>query len=415
MEWKRAILHVDMDAFFASVEVLDDPSLRGKPVIVGGLPEHRGVVAAASYEVRKFGVRSAMPTGMALRRCPHAVLIRPRHERYEEMSHKVMEILSSYTPLLEQVSVDEAFLDVTASTALFGPPEKMARDIKERIRKETGLTASVGVASNKFLAKLASDLEKPDGLTVILPGTEAARIAPLPLGRIWGVGPKSAERLESLGFHTIGEVAACPPERLRAAIGERWARDLQALARGEDEGEVTISRNAKSMSRETTFAVFISDPSEIEAHILALSEDVASRLRADGLTGRTVDIKVRDETFATVTRAETLPEPTDLGEAVFAAAMRLYREKVSLGRKKVRLLGVGVSGLAPRDAGQLKLFGDPGTDKRHRMAEAVDRVRKKLGDNAVQRGLNLKGGKLSRRGGWEGTDGSPGKTGQKKR
>ena len=405
MEWKRAILHVDMDAFFASVEVLDDPSLKGKPVIVGGLTEHRGVVAAASYEVRKFGVRSAMPTALALRRCPDAVLIHPRHERYEEMSHKVMDILSSYTPLLEQVSVDEAFLDVTASTALFGPPERIARDIKDRIRRETGLTASVGVAPNKFLAKLASDLEKPDGLTVIPPGREAETIAPLPLSRIWGVGPKSAERLESLGFHTIGEVAACQPGRLRAAIGERWARDLQALARGEDAGEVTVSRDAKSMSRETTFAVFISDPTEIESRLLALSEDVGARLRADGLTGRTVDIKVRDETFATVTRAETLPEPTDLGEVVYAAALRLFHDKVSLGRKKVRLLGVGVSGLAPRDAGQLKLFGDPATDKRHRMAEAVDRVRKKLGDNAIQRGLNLKGGKLSRRGGWEGASG----------
>ncbi|MEK7767332.1 MAG: DNA polymerase IV, partial [bacterium] len=347
----RAILHVDMDAFFASVEILDHPALRGKPVIVGGRPGTRGVVAAASYEARKFGVHSAMPSATAVRLCPQAVFLPPRGERYAEVSRTIMAILGSFTPALEQISVDEAFLDVTACHALFGPPEEIARTIKERVRGETGLTCSVGVAPNKFLAKVASDLEKPDGLTVIPAARAAARLAPLPVRRIWGVGPKTAERLSGLGLRTIGEGAACPPDRLAAELGS-WAGELQALARGEDDRPVETGGEAKSMSRETTFTVFLADRERIESVLLALADDVAERLRADGLTARVVTLKVRDETFKTVTREATLARPADLGETFYAETVRLFREKVSLGGRKVRLLGVGATGLAPRDAGQ---------------------------------------------------------------
>jgi DNA polymerase-4 len=390
-----------MDAFFASVEIHDDPALAGKPVIVGGTPEGRGVVAAASYEARKFGVHSAMPAATAVRLCPHAVFLPARGERYAEVSRAVMTILGAFTPLLEQISVDEAFLDVTASRALFGPPETIARTIKERVRAGTGLTCSVGVAPNKFLAKVASDLEKPDGLTVIPDGAAAVRLAPLPVRRIWGVGPKTAARLEGLGLRTIGQVAACDPARLAAELGS-WAAELQALARGEDDRPVETGGEAKSLSRETTFAVFLSDRERIESVLLALADDVAERLRADGLAARVVTLKVRDETFKTVTREATLDRSTDLCETLYAEVVRLFREKVALGGRKVRLLGVGATGLAPRDAGQQGLFPDPADEKRRHAAQAVDRVKKKYGEDAVTRARLLKGKGLSGRGGWEG-------------
>lgn len=398
----RSILHVDMDAFFASVEIHDRPELKGKPVVVGGRVEHRGVVAAASYEARTFGVHSAMPMATALRLCPQAVVLPARGDRYGEISGRIMDILKSFTPLVEQISVDEAFLDVTACGALFGPPETIARAIKARVLAATGLTCSVGVAPNKFLAKVASDLEKPDGLTVIPAGGEAAAIAPLPVRRIWGVGPRTEATLVALGLTTVGALAAAAPEPLARRLGS-YAGELQALARGEDDRPVETGGEAKSISRETTFSEFLSDPDRIDGVLLALADDVAASLRADGLAARTLTLKVRDETFATVTRSVTLADPADLGEELYAAAARLYRERIDLKGRRVRLLGVGATGLTPRGLGQLALLVDRRTDKARKVAETVDRIRKKHGEGAVTRAQLLRDGGLSERGGWEGT------------
>ncbi len=396
----RAILHVDMDAFFAAVEALDDPSLAGLPLIVGGSPEKRGVVAAASYEARKFGVHSAMPTATALKLCPRAVLLPSRGERYAEVSDRIMKILGDFTPVVEQISVDEAFLDITGTEALFGAPVETAKAIKRRILTETGLTASVGVASNKFLAKLASDLEKPDGLTVV-PDDAAGFIAPLSVRRIWGIGPRTAERLLALGIDTVGKLQSFPAKELRRHLGS-WALDLQTLSRGEDTREVTPDHDTKSISRETTFAEFLGDPGEIADVLLALADDVATRLRVENFSARTLTLKVRDERFTTMTRSVTLTEPTCLGETVFAEVSRLFRE-VDLHGRKVRLLGVGASALEGPAGSQLELI----PDKRKRAAEVVDRVRGRYGPTALVRGQLLGEKRLSPRGGWEGKGKEP--------
>lgn len=379
----RAILHVDMDAFFASVEIRDDPRLGGKPVIVGGPSARRGVVAAASYEARAYGIHSAMPTAEAFRRCPGAVLIPARHGRYAEVSDRIMDILGTFTPLVEPMSVDEAFLDVTGCEPLHGAPPVIARRIKDAIRDRERLTASVGVAPNKLLAKIASDLEKPDGLTVVT-GEPAAFLAPLPVRRLWGVGPKTAEALLGLGITTIGGLARFHPRALARSLGDQ-AEWLQRLARGEDDRPVVVDHEAKGMSREETFAEFLTDPAKIDRALLELADDVASRLRASGCRARVVTLKVRDERFVTLTRSRTLPEPTDLGETLHATAAALYRDRVDLAGRAVRLLGVGAGDLTPADAGQLALLPDAGSEKRRRAAGAVDRIRHKLGDAAVTR------------------------------
>ncbi len=380
---RRAILHVDMDAFFAAVEVRDRPELAGLPVIVGGASARRGVVAAASYPARAFGIHSAMPTAEAFRRCPAAVLIPARHGVYGAVSERIMAILGQFTPLVEPMSVDEAFLDVTGCEALLGDPVTIARKIKAAIRERERLTASVGVAPNKLTAKIASDLEKPDGLTVV-PDEPAAFLAPLPVRRLWGVGPKTAEALLGLGITTIGALAAFDPRRLQRLVGDH-AAGLQALARGEDDRPVETGRDAKGLSREETFAEFLRDPGQIDRALLDLAEDVGQRLRADGLRARVVTLKVRDETFATVTRSRTLGEPTDLGEVLHETARALLRDKVDLGGRAIRLLGVGAEGLVPAGAGQLPLLPDRAAEKQRGAAAAVDRIRKKHGDEAVTR------------------------------
>ena len=397
MRTARAILHVDMDAFFAAVEVLDDPSLKDKPVIVGGESRKRGVVAAASYEARRFGVHSAMPTAEAFRRCPHAILKPARHDRYAEMSDKVMAILGSVTPLLEQVSVDEAYLDVTGSEALFGDPPAIARRIKDRIRKDLCLTCSVGVAKGKVFAKIASDLEKPDGLTVV-PEDGPAFMAPLPVGKIPGVGPKLRETLALLGIRTIGDLARHPIGPLERRIGS-WAAELRALANGEDDRPVVTDRDAKGMSRESTFAEFLDDPRDVDDALLALADDVAERLRSHGLTARTITLKVRDEKFSTRTRSRALDQPTDLGDVLHANAADLLKT-VDLKGLKIRLLGVGSSGFDPAGTGQMALLRDARADKTRTLAGTVDRIRKKHGDAAVVRAQLLKGRKVTK-GGWE--------------
>ncbi|MBI4606872.1 MAG: DNA polymerase IV [Planctomycetes bacterium] len=385
---ERSILHVDMDAFFAAVEVLDAPRLAGRPVIVGGTPEGRGVVATASYEARAFGVRSAMPAAQAVRLCPQGVFLRPRMGRYLDASERVFAVLRDVTPLVEPLSIDEAFLDVTGCP---GPAEHLARELRSRIERATGgLTCSIGVAENKFLAKVASDLEKPRGLVVVPRGRGAAFLAPLPIEKLWGVGPKTAARLRELGLDAIGQVARTPERDLEMILGRELGRHLHRLSHGADDRPVVTDWEARSVSQETTFAEFIppGDLERIEREIFDLSEGVALRLRQEGLWGRTVKLKARDDQFRTCTRALTLGAPTQLVEEISAAAVGLFRERVRFGAHAVRLLGVGVAGLTREPMRQLELFGaDAGARERlERLARAEDAVRERLGDGAITRG-----------------------------
>jgi len=343
----RRIIHADLDAFFAAVEQLDNPKLRGRPVVVGGPAESRGVVAAASYEARAFGVRSAMPMRTALRLCPQAVRVSPRFQRYAEVSRRVMDIFRQLTPLVEQVSLDEAFLDVSERPE---PPETLARTLKERVRREVGLTVSVGVASSKSVAKIASDLGKPDGLVVVAPGTEDDFLAPLPVQRLWGVGPKTAERLAREEITTIGELAARPEEWALSRYGQRGLYLLN-LARGIDDSPVVTEHETKSVSAETTFPTDLEDPRELRAALRKQAERTVERLRRVGLKGRTVRLKLRLADFTTFTRQTTLPHPTDDLEVIVAEATGLLERELGRGRR-FRLLGVGVSHLAEEVRGR---------------------------------------------------------------
>jgi nucleotidyltransferase/DNA polymerase involved in DNA repair len=344
-----------MDAFYAAVEQRDRPELRGKPVIVGADPKGgrgRGVVSTASYEARRFGVHSAMPISVAYRQCPKGVYLPPDMERYVAVSKQVMAILRRFTSVVEPVSIDEAFLDVTGSERAFGSGEQIAGRLKQEIRDELSLTASVGVASCKLVAKIASDMRKPDGLVVVPPGTEAAFLAPLPVRRLWGVGPKLEEQLAKLGVQTIGDLAALDEARLRRRLGSH-GHDLRRLARGEDEREVQAAAGeAKSIGQEHTYDEDQDDPALLRRTLLKLADGVAGRLRHHGLRGRTITLKYRDERFATFTRSETLGAATDHGDVIFAVAFRLFQH-VHAGRR-VRLLGIYASGFG--DGGQLGLF-----------------------------------------------------------
>jgi DNA polymerase-4 len=377
---RRDILHVDMDAFYASVEQHDNPELRGKPVIVGGSAEGRGVVSAASYEARKYGVRSAMPAVTARRLCPQGVFLPVRMRRYHEVSEQLMELLHSFTPLVEPLSVDEAFLDVTGSEKLFGDAVTIAGEIKRRTREEFGLTASVGVAPNKFLAKVASDLEKPDGLTVVEHGKEAEFLAPLPLARLWGVGPATEKKLESLGVRTIGQLAAYPVEALTHYFGV-VGEGLHELAHGRDDRPVVTECEAKSLGHETTFAQDVADMEPLRLTLLDLSHQVATRLRRSGRRARTVVLKLRDESFKTITRSETLPESTATGAVLFETSWRLLL--ASRTRKKVRLIGVTGANLVSEEAdAQLPLFADDET-RRRLVEEVADAIRERFGSGAI--------------------------------
>ena len=338
----RTILHVDLDAFFAAVEQRDRPELRGRPVIVGGEPGGRGVVSAASYEARKFGVHSAMSLSEAARRCPNGVFLPVDGRRYQQASRDVMAILRRYTPLVEPISIDEAFLDVTGSAALFGHGPEIARRIKDETRAEVGLTASVGVASTKLVAKIASDLRKPDGLVVVPVGDEEAFLAPLPISRLWGVGEKTAVALRDYNVRTIGDLAALPPDLLIRRFGKHGA-SLVARARGVDADTVHDGDPAKSVGHEHTFDVDTSDPELIERTLLAMADGVAGRLRSAGVRAGTVAVKIRDSGFRTITRQRTLPEPTDMTGPIYATALDLARPEIR--GMRVRLLGVTASNL----------------------------------------------------------------------
>jgi len=374
------ILHVDLDAFFAAVEQRDRPELRGRPVIVGGGgPGDRGVVSAASYEARKFGVHSAMPLRHAGRLCPDGVFLPVDGAKYLSVSRDVMAILRRFTPLVEPISIDEAFLDVTGSRALFGDGETVGRAIKTAVQDEIRLTISVGVATTKLVAKIASDLRKPDGLVVVPPGEEAAFLAPLPISRLWGVGAQTAAALREYGVATIGDLAALPPELLVRRFGKHGG-SLADRARGLDDDPVADSGDAKSIGHEHTFDVDTSDREVIERTLLAMAEGVASRLRSSGVKAGTVAVKVRDSSFRTITRQRTLPEPTDLTEPIWRTALELARPEVRGIR--VRLLGVTASHLGTPD--QLSLFATE--DARRRAAvEAADELRRRYGERAVTR------------------------------
>ncbi len=376
----RTILHVDLDAFFAAVEQRDRPELRGKPVIVGGGgPNQRGVVSAASYEARAFGVHSAMPLQTAGRLCPHGVFLPVDGGKYLAVSREVMAILRRYTPLVEPISIDEAFLDVTGSRALFGNGETIGRRIREDVRAEIDLTISVGVATTKLVAKIASDLRKPDALVVVQPGEETAFLAPLPITRLWGVGAKSAAALREYGVRTIGDLAALPDDLLTRRFGKHGA-SLGHRARGVDADPVGGRDAAKSVSHEHTFDIDTSDREVIERTILGMAEGVAGRLRDSGVKASTVTVKIRDSSFRTITRQRTLPEPTDLTDPIFRTAIELARPEVR--GLRIRLLGVAASGLGERD--QLALFAadDP---RRRRVVEAADEVRHRFGERAITR------------------------------
>jgi DNA polymerase-4 len=385
MSKARKIIHVDMDAFYASVEQLDHPALKGKAVIVGGDAKSRGVVSAASYEARKFGVHSAMPTGQAMRRCPHAILLPVRMDRYVEVSHTIRAIFEQYTPLVEPISLDEAFLDVTDSTNLFGSAEQIGRAIKKTVLEQTHLTASVGVAPNKFLAKLASDLKKPDGFVVITEQNKQEILDPLPVGRVWGVGHVTEKALTGHGICTVGQLRTAGLDELQSIVGNS-AAELQRLAQGEDDREVEPDRQCKSLSSEQTFATDISDATTLLGVLLEQVEEVAQRLRQEKLKARTVTLKLRYGDFRTVTRSDTLREATNVTKTLWETAERIFRRWHARSAGALRLLGFGVSGLAPEQAGQQLLFPDPEQDKLKRLDHVVDQIRDRYGTHAAHRG-----------------------------
>lgn len=383
----RSILHVDMDAFYAAVEQLDTPAYRGKPVIVGADPQGgkgRGVVAAASYEARRYGVHSALPISQAYRRCPDGVFLPVRLPRYQTISSRIFAILRRFTDLVEPLSLDEAFLDVTHSLRLHGPAETIGRRIQELIRTEEGLSASVGAASTKFVAKIASDLRKPGGFVIVPPGEERAFLARLPIERLWGAGPKTAQRLREKGYATLGDVARGSPHDLHMELGHRGLA-LWELAQGHDDRPVISESQPSSIGSETTFPADSDDSRLLEATLLELSEDVGSRLRSQRLLASTLTLKFRDATFHTVTRAAPLPEPTDQTSLLYQVARVLLR-RIPRSPYKVRLLGVTASRLTAKEEGrQLGLFANPWRN-RDQLADAIDRIRIRFGRDAIRHG-----------------------------
>lgn len=376
---ERWIMHVDMDAFYAAVEQRDRPELRGKPVIIGGLSQ-RGVVSTASYEARKFGVRSAMPINEALRRCPQGIFVVPNHAHYVKVSRQIQEIFHDFSPAIEMLSVDEAFMDVSGMEKLYRSVAQIPWLLKERIRKETGLIASAGLAPNKFVAKIASDLGKPDGLLIVQPKEVLSFLAPLPLERIWGVGKKTAEILHELGFSTIGDIQKASYEELHKYF-DSLADRLYYLSRGEDDRLVEPDLVRKSLGKETTYSEDLMDPIEAERELLRLSQEVGWRLRREGSSGSTVTLKVRYAPFVTISRSHTFASPISLDEEIFEEVRSLF---CKLDRKKdIRLLGVTVGNLE-ENSGQRSLFQeDEAVMKR---TETLDHLKLKFGEGIISRG-----------------------------
>jgi DNA polymerase-4 len=378
----RHIIHLDMDAFYPAVEVSDNPELKGKPVIVGGTGD-RGVVSSASYEARVFGVHSAQPMITARRLCPQGIFLPVRMNRYREVSEQVFHVFHLFTPLVEPLSIDEAFLDVTSSIRLFGQPEAIARKIKALIKDQTSLTASAGVAPSKFLAKIASDMDKPDGLTVVFPENVRAFLDPLPIEKMWGVGKVTREALGRLGVRTFRDLTRMPVRHLERRFGKQGFL-MRQLSLGVDERPVMPDREIKSVGHEETFARDITGVEEARREILALSNKVARRMRRKGIRGRTVTLKVKYGDFVQVTRSATLPQGTDDGPEIFSNASRLLLS-TEAGKRPVRLLGVSLSQLELRDGEkQLGLFQeDEAPQKRKSLNEALDSLVEKHGEKSV--------------------------------
>ncbi len=394
--WPSMILHVDMDAYYASVEQLDNAELRGKPVIVGGSPKGRGVVSAASYEARKYGVRSAMPTAQAYKLCPHGHFVSTRMNRYIELSKQIRGIFERFTPDVEPLSIDEAFLDVNGCVHLFGGAEKIGREIKHAILSEVGLVASVGIAPNKFLAKLASDLDKPNGFTVIPPDRILQTLEPLSVSRLWGVGKATLRKFEHLSLHTFGDLQRLTVEQAVGLLGPRMGNHFWRLARGLDSRAVQSSRQARTVSNEWTFSADIDCPTELKRRLLQLTDKVAARLRQGDVRGRTVNLKVRFTGFETITRAQTLPRATNTTDAIRTCAEGLLMTVLDEHpNRKIRLLGIGLSNLEQSKPMQLELFPEDDEETQEtpvasQLDRATDLIRQQFGSSALQRGSSLK-------------------------
>jgi len=393
---ERKILHLDLDTFFCSVEELLDPSLKGKPFAVGGNPQGRGVVSSCSYTARKFGVHSAMPMARALSLCPELIVIHHRHGLYGEYSNKVMDILRSYTPLFQQVSIDEAFLDVSD---LPKPAGVIAREIQERVDREVHLPCSLGVATNKLVAKVANDFGKsqvksgqaPRQITIVPPGEEAAFLAPLEIQALWGIGPKTSQKLHGQGIHTIGQLAALSIAELEAYFGNN-ALEMHARALGIDPSPVHSEREVKSVSNEVTFTKDTTDSEVLRQTLRALADKVGYRLRQAGFAGSVVQIKLRYSNFETITRQTALPQPTNLDDEIYAAAEKLFEANI-IPTRAVRLIGIGVSRLNPPYR-QLSLWDD-NQDEKEKLASAIDQLKEKYGQDVIKRASMMKNPKES--------------------
>ena len=385
---KERIIHLDMDAFYPSVEVLDNPSLKGKPVIVGGSKE-RGVVSSASYEARKFGVHSAQPMAKARRLCSNGIFLPVRMSRYREVSKQVFEIFHRFTPLVEPLSIDEAFLDIAGSVRLFGQPEEIAKEIKQIIFAETGLTISAGVAPSKFVAKIASEMEKPDGLTVVHPDNVRKFLDPLPVKKMWGVGKVSQRLLRRLNIHTFQDLRLTPVEILEKNFGKHGVK-IHLLARGIDDREVIPEHGVKSVGHELTFSQDIISLDAAQKDLLVLGNKVARRMRRKGLKGKTITLKVKYSDFVQITRSTTLPKSTDDGSEIYSVACGLLK-KTEVTKKPIRLLGISVSHLnVPGMGTQLSLFDQgPSSRKRQRLNTVLDSISDKFGDESVLPGTLL--------------------------
>ncbi len=382
----RVILHVDMDAFYASIEQRDDPELRGKPVVVGG-GSNRGVVAAASYESRVFGIRSAMPMAEARRRCPDLIRVAPRMTHYQDVSREIFAIFNKFTPVVEGLSLDEAFLDVTSSRRLFGSGRRIGSAIKDRIFERTGLTASVGVASNKLVAKIASDLDKPDGLVVVGPDEVHQVLDPLPVSVIPGIGKRTLARLDAIGVHSIAELRRARDRDLEPVFG-RFTRKTRERASGIDERPVVASRAEKSISNEQTYDVDLCDRRDMERQLLRLAERTAGRLRKAALSAGTIQVKIRQSDFRTFTRQKQLKPPGNGTDQIYAVARELLAAwLISNPDARIRLLGVGCSSLAPAE--QPDLFGDGDTSQSSDFDRTIDAIRDRFGSDALTRAKTL--------------------------
>jgi DNA polymerase-4 len=376
------MLHIDMDAFYASVELIDRPELKGQPVIVGG-GGGRSVVLSATYEARREGVHSAMPMGRARRLCPRAVVIEPDHQRYADVSRGVMEIFRSITPLVEPLSLDEAFLDVSGAVRRLGPPTRIAELIRDRVADEQRITGSVGIAATKFVAKLASSQAKPDGLLVVPRDQTVVFLHGLAVGALWGVGERTEETLHRLGLVSVADIAHTPLDTLRRALGEAVGTQLHELSWGRDPRRVVPERVEKSIGAEETFRTDIDDPQVIHRELLRLSERVAARVRSAGLLGRTVIIKIRFADFSTITRSRTLSEHTDVARVVHATALELYA-RLGLDRARLRLVGVRLEGLIDISAGHHQLALGERSQSWREAEQAVDRASARFGAGAVR-------------------------------